>query len=112
MSSERIPANDLRSRPRPARRLLLSKLERALTRPEEVAFLDIETTGLSRHYHSMTLVGSTHAGESRSWIAGDDQDEIVDVLATAKTLVTFNGTSFDIPFVRSIVPTPQSWSAD
>ena len=104
MSSERTPLTDPRGRPTPARRVLLAKLERALSHPEGVAFLDIETTGLSRYYHSMTLVGSIHAGESRSWIAGDDPAEIVDVLASAKTLVTFNGTSFDIPFVRSIMP--------
>jgi uncharacterized protein YprB with RNaseH-like and TPR domain len=65
---------------RPARRFpqrsirnewLNSNLLGALENPDEVLFLDIETTGLSRYYDEITLVGYAMGGEHRVMIAGD-----------------------------------------
>ncbi len=71
-----------------------------LAEPEKVLFLDIETTGLSRYYDQVTLVGYASNGEYRVHVAGDSPSELKDALASASTLVTFNGTLFDIPFLK------------
>ena len=63
-------------------------------------FLDVETTGLSRYYDEVTLVGYALGGMYRVHIAGDSPNELEYALRAARTLVTFNGTLFDIPFLR------------
>ena len=94
---------------RPARRFpqrsirngwLNSNLLGALENPDEVLFLDIETTGLSCYYDEITLVGYAMGGEHRVIIAGDSLAELNQALGAACTLVTFNGTLFDIPFLK------------
>jgi hypothetical protein len=90
--------------PSPAARILRAKIVRALSAPERVVFLDIETTGLSRHYHRLTLIGLTRAGTHRAWIVGDEPSELDAALAGAETLVTFNGSGFDVPFLRKALP--------
>ncbi len=69
-----------------------------------MAYLDIETTGLSKYYHSTTLVGLFKDGVYRAFIAGANMDELADSLEGADILVTFNGKLFDVPFLRSKMP--------
>ncbi|WP_010187990.1 ribonuclease H-like domain-containing protein [Sphingomonas sp. PAMC 26605] len=88
----------------PSAKALRARLLDAAYRPESVLFLDIETTGLSRFYHSITLVGTILNGEYRSWLAGDEVDELHDIAARARTLVTFNGSAFDLPFLKTAFP--------
>ena len=66
---------------------------------EAVLFLDIETTGLSRYYDEITLVGFQAGGHYSVHIRGEDPTCLLDALAASDTLVTFNGTSFDVPFL-------------
>lgn len=68
-----------------------------------VAYLDIETTGCS-HYDSVTVVGLYDGVRSRSFIAGDNLDRLPEVLARYSMIVTFNGSSFDLPFLRRRFP--------
>ena len=68
--------------------------------PARVIFLDIETTGLSRYYDELTLVGYAANGVYRVHIAGDGPETLQLAMAQAATLVTFNGTLFDIPFLK------------
>lgn len=77
---------------------------------KSVLFLDIETTGLSRYYDKITLVGYLVDGDYRVYIQGSDPQPLLDALAAADTLVTFNGTLFDVPFLLqtfedAIIPT-------
>lgn len=65
-----------------------------------VLFLDIETTGLSQFYDYITLVGYQFNGQYFALVRGDDDSHFRDALASASTLVTFNGTLFDIPFLK------------
>ena len=67
--------------------------------PERCLFLDIESTGLSRYYDQVTLVG---------WSAGRRYEVLVDPTETCELerdlsaqpiVVTFNGTLFDLPFL-------------
>ncbi len=74
----------------------------------EVAFLDIETTGLSST--PLFLVGVLHVGADgphfHQLLARDYAEEAatlaaaLEMLAEAKILVSFNGRAFDVPFLR------------
>lgn len=71
-----------------------------MANPEKVLFLDIETTGLSWYYDSITMVGWLCNGTYHRYIAGEDSRLLLSALASAHTLVTFNGTLFDLRFLR------------
>lgn len=72
--------------------------------PENVLFLDIETTGLSPIYHYITMIGWMLNGEYGCWVAGTDSTEIKNVFQKAKMIVTFNGTRFDTKFLNHTFP--------
>lgn len=72
----------------------------ALTYPKETIFLDIETTGLSRYYDYITLVGWSIGEDYGVYVRGDSNTQLHSALAQAKAIVTFNGSIFDIPFLR------------
>ena len=72
----------------------------ALSFPSKTLFLDIETTGLSRYYDAITLVGWSVDGEYHVYIKGEDAEPLRKALAQAKAIVTFNGSLFDVPFLR------------
>lgn len=75
-----------------------------LTFPDETLFLDIETTGLSRHYDHITMIGWNLDGSYDAWIRGQDPASLLTALASAKVLVTFNGALFDVPFLTGEFP--------
>jgi predicted nuclease with RNAse H fold len=64
-------------------------------------FLDIETTGLSRHYDYITLIGYEVSGNYHVWLPGQDDAHFRAALAASTSLVTFNGATFDLPFLES-----------
>jgi uncharacterized protein YprB with RNaseH-like and TPR domain/predicted nuclease with RNAse H fold len=68
--------------------------------PEKTLFLDIETTGLSRHYDVITLVGWSYQDRYHACIRGQDDNALRTALIDAKIVVTFNGSIFDLPFLR------------
>lgn len=76
----------------------------ALSFPSKTLFLDIETTGLSRYYDTITLVGWSTGREYNVYIKGDDPEPLRKALAEAKAIVTFNGSLFDVPFLRDEFP--------
>lgn len=77
-------------------------------RPEEVCYLDIETTGLSNS--PLFLVGLMYASEGRLVIdqlfARDYTEEpavlrfLAGCMGRFSAMVTFNGVSFDLPFIN------------
>lgn len=83
-----------------------SKLDRkdfyrvALEAPDRTLFLDIETTGLSRYYDNITIVGWSYQGVYKVWIQGDETDHLFSDLSDAQVIVTFNGSMFDLPFLE------------
>ena len=72
----------------------------SLTDEKSVLFLDIETTGLSWFYDEITIIGWAINGGYNLHVAGDDPQPLIAALKTAQALVTFNGTLFDLRFVR------------
>lgn len=67
--------------------------------PEDVMFLDIETTGLSTFYHYVTLVGWIVNGKYGYWLQGTDPKLFLDAFQSTKLIVTFNGKRFDCKFL-------------
>lgn len=72
---------------------------------EHLAFLDIETTG-SGPGSLPTVIGlyDFAAGEYHSWVRGENLHEFQDALERYQVLVTFFGTGFDLPVLKSWDP--------
>ncbi len=73
----------------------------------EAAFLDIETTGLSRR-SAITVVGVLLDGRFTSLVRWRDltRRSLAEVLGDARMLVTYNGAGFDLPMLRTHCPVP------
>lgn len=76
----------------------------ALSFPEDVMFMDIETTGLSRYYDHITLIGWSFLNEFNVYYPGLDTTDLYAAFKKAKCIVTFNGSLFDLPFIKSEFP--------
>ncbi len=76
----------------------------ALSHTSRVLFLDVETTGLSRYYDELTLVGWLSDGVYRVHVAGDDPEPLLSSVQVASALVTFNGSLFDLAFLTKSFP--------
>lgn len=70
----------------------------------ETAYLDIETTGLSPYGGIVTVVSVHGGGATRSFVAGEDLEELPAYLGRFSVLVTFNGSRFDVPFLLASFP--------
>ena len=71
---------------------------------ERTAFLDIETTGLSPYAGIVTVVTVHGGGATRTFIAGENLEELPAYLRRFSVLVTFNGSRFDVPFLEASFP--------
>lgn len=79
----------------------------------DVCFVDIETTGLSRKYNSIYLVGLLYYNdEVNLWVLKqlfaeslNEEKDLLEVLIElvhdTKNIITYNGESFDIPFINA-----------
>ena len=77
---------------------------------DQTIYFDIETTGLSRKYCSIYLIGAMYYQDGEpyviQWFAENINDEANVImafhkfLAKYKTIIQFNGNTFDIPFVK------------
>lgn len=72
----------------------------ALEYPNDVLFLDIETTGLSIYYDQITVVGWSIGKNFGVYVNGESPNHLLSDLESAKVIVTFNGTLFDLKFLR------------
>lgn len=66
---------------------------------KHACFLDIETTGLSAYSSDVTTVCVHGSNGTKSYISGENMDELGEDLIGYKYLVTFNGARFDLPFL-------------
>ncbi len=67
-------------------------------------YLDIETTGLDIGRDAVTVVGLYDGRRKRSFVKGDNLEELPRALEDVRLLVTFNGSRFDVPFLRRAFP--------
>jgi uncharacterized protein len=72
--------------------------------PGRTLFLDIETTGLSFEGDSVTCVGVSDGATTRAYVRGRDLASFPEALEGVELLVTYNGSSFDIPVLKSAFP--------
>lgn len=74
----------------------------------EAAFVDIETTGISRH-NAITVVGVLRGDRFTHLVRFRDltRRELSAVLDDAPLLVTYNGAGFDLPMLRLHYPVPE-----
>jgi len=64
-------------------------------------YLDIETTGLDRHYQSITTIALYDGHEIKTYVQGSNLDDFLDEVYKYKVMVTYNGKCFDIPFIEN-----------
>lgn len=65
-----------------------------------VLYLDIETTGLSRDRDIVTTVATYDGTCLRTYVHGQNMDDLAAAISSCGLLVTYNGRSFDIPFLE------------
>jgi hypothetical protein len=66
---------------------------------KDIGYLDVETTGLSSRDVITTAV-LCRPGGLHLYINGQNLFDLIEDLAKCQLLVTFNGTRFDLPFVK------------
>jgi len=73
---------------------------------EDAVFLDIETTGLSKKSDDITVFGLYDGLNTKTMIKGINMDYhlLKKELEKYKLIVTFNGASFDLPFIEKRYP--------
>ncbi len=71
---------------------------------DRACFLDIETTGLASCYDEVTLIGALGGGQLALFVNGVNLDQFPAYIAQFPLLVTFNGSQFDVPFLRAHFP--------
>jgi uncharacterized protein len=71
---------------------------------DQALFLDIETTGLSAQYDDVTMIGALGGGRLALFVKGVNLDQFPAYVSQFPLLVTFNGSQFDVPFLRAHFP--------
>ena len=67
--------------------------------PESCVFLDIETTGLSKYYDKVTVLGWSLGDTYTAVIEPTDIETLKVDIREHPIIVTFNGSLFDLPFL-------------
>jgi uncharacterized protein YprB with RNaseH-like and TPR domain/predicted nuclease with RNAse H fold len=67
-------------------------------------YLDIETTGLSPVFDTVTMVGLYDGRKYKVFAEGDNLQELPAQLQNYSVVVTFNGAGFDLRFLRLAFP--------
>ncbi len=68
---------------------------------DSIAYIDIETTGLDRSRDHITTIALYDGKTIRTYVHGKNLDDFPRDLAPYKLMVSFNGKTFDIPFIQS-----------
>ena len=94
----------------PIRKTLARSFDISKIDPERAVFFDLETTGLTGERGTAFLVGTMvwegNGFVVRQYLARDDREEpgslalFLETLGAGDWFVSFNGKSFDVPFLR------------
>jgi uncharacterized protein YprB with RNaseH-like and TPR domain/predicted nuclease with RNAse H fold len=71
---------------------------------DNCVYLDIESTGLSTVFDSVTVVGLYDGKRYTVFTQGDNLDEVQRELQKYSVVVTFNGSGFDLRFLKNTFP--------
>ena len=67
---------------------------------QRVAYLDIETTGVTAGVSNITVIGLYDGEQPRVYVQGQNLPRFVEEIEEFTLLVTYNGKLFDLPFIR------------
>lgn len=65
-----------------------------------IAYVDIETTGLDRGCDEITTIALFDGRSIRTYVQGENLGRFADDIRDYRVLVTYNGKSFDVPFME------------
>ena len=68
---------------------------------DSIAYLDIETTGLDPRLDHITTIAFYDSKDIHYYVRGKNLDEFKDDIQKYKLLATYNGKTFDVPFIES-----------
>jgi hypothetical protein len=68
---------------------------------DSTVYLDIETTGLDRHYNDITTIALYDGHEIKTYVQGQNLDDFIEDIQKYKVIVSYNGKSFDVPFIEN-----------
>lgn len=67
---------------------------------EETVFLDIETDGLDPYGGEVTTISLYDGRDIKWYVNGRNLDDFIEDIKKYKVIVSYNGKTFDIPFIR------------
>lgn len=71
---------------------------------DECVYLDIETTGLSSVFDTVTMVGLYDGRQYKVFVEGDNLQDLPSHLRNYSIVVTYNGAGFDLRFLKLAFP--------
>ena len=71
---------------------------------QDCVYLDIETTGLSTVFDTITMVGLYDGRKYQLFVDGENLNELPKHLQKYSVVVTFNGSGFDLRFLKLAFP--------
>jgi uncharacterized protein YprB with RNaseH-like and TPR domain/predicted nuclease with RNAse H fold len=71
---------------------------------DKCVYLDIETTGLSAVFDSVTMVGLYDGRRYKVFVEGDNLQDLPNHLRNYSVMITFNGAGFDLRFLKLTFP--------
>jgi len=71
---------------------------------EKSVYLDIETNGGQQGIHEITVIGIFDRIDVQTFVSGRNLTEFETAISEYDLLITFNGTTFDLPFIRRAFP--------
>ena len=70
----------------------------------KAVYLDIETTGYFRGADEITVIGIYDGTEVQTFVNGINLNDFETAIARYDMVITFNGATFDLPFIRGWFP--------
>lgn len=71
---------------------------------KSAVYLDIETSGYYQGIDEITVIGIYDGQTVKSFVQGINLDEFELAIAPYELIITFNGSQFDLPFIRRHFP--------
>lgn len=73
---------------------------------DQASYVDIETIGLE-HDAAITVISCWHDGRLHNFVEHENLDEFLELLDEIRLLVSFNGSSFDVPRILDAFHIPE-----
>ncbi|MFB0520441.1 MAG: ribonuclease H-like domain-containing protein, partial [Desulfatiglandales bacterium] len=71
---------------------------------DKAVYLDIETSGLCRGVDEITIIGLYNGHTVKTFVRGANLSEFESEIISYEVAITFNGSQFDLPFIRRQFP--------